>query len=264
MKADRLTLFGIALGGAIVLLAGCKQTPESGNAATPTPSATATATAAAKDVRALSEAEQLKLAFRAVYGRDGAAQVRGGDADIINVKPGRLFWIGDRAVLLSPGANESDCHACSGALAIAYLKPQGDGFEVTGKWPTLVRGSGWGAEPEWKLVDRFTDNPAIYVESGWSGQRYSCGGASITELKPDGPVESDRVWLSSSNEGAVDETTGKTFGGEPLSNLDGKIVDIVKGKSFAVRASGTASFVERYEYRGGKFVPVQKESRLSC
>ncbi len=260
MKFSRLNRIGIALVGAIALLAGCQQVPESGNTTAPTPVATPTPTG----VRALPEAEQLKLAFRTAYGADGAAQVREGDSDVINVKPGQLLWIGETAVLLSPGANASDCHACSGALAIAYLKPQGNGFEVTGKWPTLVRGSGWGAEPEWRVTSEFTDNPAIYVESGRSGQGYSCGGASITELKPDGPVQSERVWLSASNEGAVDETTGKTFGGEPLSNLDGKIVDVVKGKSFAVQASGTAKFVERYEYSGGKFVPLQKESRLSC
>jgi hypothetical protein len=244
----------------IVLLAGCQQAPESGNTSAPTPAATPALTG----VRALSEAEQLKLAFRTAYGKDGAAQVQEDDAGVINVKPGQLLWIGDTAVLLSPGANESDCHACSGALAIAYLKPQGDGFAVTGKWPTLVRGSGWGAVPEYRVTEEFTDRPAIYVESGDAAQGYSCGGASITELKPDGPVQSERVWLSSSNEGAVDDTTGKTFGGEPLIRLEGKITDIVKGKSFAVQASGTAKFVERYEYRDGKFVPVQKESRLSC
>lgn len=260
MSAARLASSVIALGSAIVLLAGCQQAPETGNTTAPTPSASPTAAG----VRALPEAEQLKLAFRATYGKDGAAQVQEDDAGVINVKPGQLLWIGDIAVLLSPGANESDCHACSGALAIAYLKPQGDGFAVTGKWPTLVRGSGWGAEPEWRVTGEFTDNPAIYVESGDTAQGYSCGGATITELKPEGPVQSEWVGLSASNEGAVDETTGKTFGGEPLSNLEGKIVDIVKGKSFAVQASGTAKFVERYAYRDGKFVPLQKESRLSC
>ncbi|MCR5872439.1 MULTISPECIES: hypothetical protein [unclassified Sphingomonas] len=260
MTPRRLTYVLFTLAGAVALLAGCQQEPDSGNATAATPSATPSATG----VRALPEAEQLKLAFRTTYGKDGAAQVQEDDAGVINVTPGQLLWIGDIAVLLSPGANESDCHACSGALAIAYLKPQGDGFAVTGKWPTLVRGSGWGAEPEWRVTNEFTDNPAIYVESGDTAQGYSCGGASITELKPDGPVQSERIWLSASNEGAVDEATGKTFGGEPLSKLEGEIVDIVKGKSFAVQASGTAKFVERYEYRDGKFVPLQKESRLSC
>lgn len=249
-----------ALAGAFLSVAACQQAPESGNATAPMPSASPTVAG----VRALPEAEQLKLAFRVAYGRDGAAQVTDGDADAINVKPGQLLWMGDTAVLLSPGSNESDCHACSGALAIAYLKPQGDGFAVTGKWPTLVRGSSWGAEPQWRVTNEFTNGPAIYVESGDTAQGYSCSGASITELKPDGPVQSERIWLSASNEGAVDETTGKTFGGEPLSKLEGKIVDIVKGKSFAVQASGTAKFIERYEYRDGKFVPLQKESRLSC
>ena len=143
MKLSRLNPSSITIMGAIVLLAGCQQAPEGGNATALTPSASPTPTG----VRALPEAEQLKLAFRTTYGKDAAAQVKDGDAGTINVKPGRLLWIGDTAVLLSPGANESDCHACSGALAIAYLKPQGDGFAVTGKWPTLVRGSGWGAEP---------------------------------------------------------------------------------------------------------------------
>ncbi len=260
MKRSGLDPVGVALVGVMALLAGCQPAPDSGNTTAPTPVATLTPTG----VRALPETEQLKLAFRTTYGKDGAAQVQEDDAGVINVKPGQLLWIGDTAVLLSPGANESDCHACSGALAIAYLKPQGDGFAVTGKWPTLVRGSGWGAVPEWRVVDTFTENPAVYVESGDAAQGYSCGGASITELKPDGPVQSERVWLSSSNEGAVDETTGKTFGGEPLIRLEGKITDIVKGKSFAVQASGTAKFIERYEYRDGKFVPLQKESRLSC
>lgn len=257
MSFGRLNYVGIALTAA---LAGCQQAPESGNATAPTPSATPSVAG----VRALPESEQLKLAFRTAYGEDGAAQVRDGDADVINVKPGKLVWVGDTAVLLSPGANAADCHACSGAVAITYLKPQGGGFAVTGKWPTLVRGTGWGAEPDWTVTDAYTPYPAIYVEAGWSGQGYSCESAIITELKPDAPVQSDPIRLSSSNEGAVDPDSGKTLGGEPLSNLTGTITDVVKGKSLSVKASGTARFVERYDYRGGKFMPVQKESRLSC
>jgi hypothetical protein len=245
---------------AVAALAGCKPAVDGGNSSAPTPSTTPVATG----VKALPEAAQLKLAFKTAYDAEGAARITVDDTEVLNIKPGKLVWIDDVAVLLSPGANQSDCHACSGALAIAYLAPKGEGFVVKGKWPVLVRGSGWGAEPEWRVTGDFTDNPAVYVESGDTAQGYSCGGASITELTPDGPVQSDRVWLSSDNEGAVDDSTGKTFGGEPRKKLTGKIVDIVKGKSFAVQASGTAKFVERYEYRGGKFVPLQKESRLSC
>ncbi len=260
MKFGRLNPIGLFTVGAIALLAGCQQAPESQNAAGPTPVASATPAG----VRALPEAEQLKLAFRTAYGSDGTARVSEGDNDTVNVKPGQLLWVGDTEVLLSPGANASDCHVCSGAVAITYLKPEGDGFAVTGKWPMLVRGTGWGAEPDWKVTDAYTPYPAIYVEAGWSGQGYSCESAIITELKPDAPVQSDPIRLSSSNEGAVDPDSGKTMGGEPLSNLTGTIADVVKGKSLSVKASGTASFVERYEYRGGKFVPVAKESRLSC
>lgn len=259
MTTSRCDLARGALIGALAVLAGCQQAPESGNAATPVPSTTPAATG----VMALPEAEQRKLAFRAAYGEGDTAQVEAGEADTVTIKPGKLVWIGETAALLSSGPSQSDCHACSGALAIAYLKPKGDGFEVTGSWPALVRGSGWGQEPEWKLRDDLTSNPAIYVEAGWTGQGYSCGSASITELKPDGPVQSDRIGLSASNGGAIDESTGKTFGGEPAKELTGQIVDIVKDKSFAVKATGTASFVEKYEYRGGKFVALQ-ETRLTC
>lgn len=245
---------------AATALAGCKPASESGNTTAPTPSATPVA----QGVEALPEATQLKLAFKAAYGSEGAARITVDDSEVLNIKPGKLLWIGDTAVLLSPGANESDCHACSGTLAIAYLEPKGSGFAVKGKWPALVRGSGWGAEPEWKVSDAFTVYPAVYVESGDTAQGYTCSGASITELKPDGPVQSDRVPLSADNEGAVDDATGKTFGGEPRKNLNGKVVDVVKGKSFAVKVGGTASFVERYEYRDGRFVALQRESRLSC
>lgn len=250
----------IAVASGLALLGGCQQAPENGNQAAPTPVATPTVTG----VRALPEAEQLKLAFRTTYGSDGAARVTEGDTEVMTIKPGKLLWVGDIAVLLSPGANVSDCHACSGTLAIAYLKPNGDAFEVTGKWATLVRGSGWGAEPDWKVSDAFTPYPAVYVESDDTAQGYTCSGATITELKPDGPVQSDRIPLASDNEGAVDDRTGKTFGGEPRKNLTGKITDIVKGKSFVVQASGTASFAEKYEYRGGKFVALQPESGLAC
>lgn len=260
MTLCRLTPVCTALAAAMALLAGCQQAPETGNATAPTPSASP----AMAGVRALPEAEQLKLAFRTAYGSDNSAQVGEGDNDTVTVKPGKLLWVEDTAVLLAPGANVSDCHVCSGAVAITYLKTEGDGFTVSGKWPTLVRGTGWGAEPDWKVTDAYTPYPAIYVEAGWSGQGYSCESAIITELTPDAPVQSDPIRLSSSNEGAVDPDTGKTMGGEPLSNLTGTIADVVKGKSIAVRASGTATFVERYAYRDGKFVPLQKESRLSC
>lgn len=250
----------VAACGVVALLAGCQQAPETQNTATPTPVATPTLVG----VRALPEDEQLKRAFRTAYGSDDSARIGDGDNDTVVVKPGKLLWVEDTAVLMAPGANASDCHVCSGAVAITYLKPKADGFEVTGKWPTLVRGTGWGAEPDWKVTDAYTPYPAIYVEAGWSGQGYSCESAIITELKPDAPVQSAPIRLSSSNEGAVDPDTGKTMGGEPLSDLAGTISDVVKGKSIAVQASGTAKFVERYEYRGGKFVPLQKESRLSC
>jgi hypothetical protein len=257
-----LALVGLALIATAVLLwlkPGEQPAEQPGNT-TATNEATPATPAGA---RALPEAEQLALAFKTAYGATKSATIETKDAKL-TAEPGELLWVGDIAVLLSPTKSEADCHACAGTLAITYLKAKGDGFEVTGKWPDLIVGAGWGEAPDWKVTDAFTTLPAVYEEGSYMGQGVSCSNATITELKPGGPVQSELIWLSSSNGGAIDEETGKTFGGEPAKELEGKITDIVKGKSFTVKATGTASFTESYIYRDGKFVPTQPDSKLTC
>jgi hypothetical protein len=77
------------------------------------------------DIRTLPMPDQLARAFASAFGTAGAASLEVGGRTI-NYKPGRLVWLADRAVLLSPGTAADDCHACTGALAIHYLQPDGE------------------------------------------------------------------------------------------------------------------------------------------
>jgi hypothetical protein len=215
----------------------------------------------APSIRTRPQAEQLAAAFRAAFGRDGraAATVEGSQ---LTFRPGRILWVGDRAILISPGKNRSDCHACAGALAIHYLRPFRDAFEVVGAWPGAVRGWGWGEPPtDWSISNRFASNPVLVAEGGFMGQGIVCSSATLTELSPEGPIESAIIRTGYSNGGAI--TDERLAEGERAEELDGEITNIQRDRSFDVRFTGTARFTERYVRRGNRFVPVAA-SRLPC
>src|SRR3546814_65021 len=112
-------------------------------------------------VRALPVSEQRALAFATAFGGEGSPVVEV-EGERLRYSPGRLVWIGDRAVLLSPGENLDKCHACTGALAIHYLEPAEEGFRVTGIWPALVQGSGSGEPPsDWSLSGDVAEYPVV-------------------------------------------------------------------------------------------------------
>jgi hypothetical protein len=139
------------------------------------------------------------------------------------------------------------------------------GYIVKRSWPKAMDGWGWGAPPKgWTLTERFTTNPALYAEGGYTGQGITCGSASLVELRPEGPVSSDLINLSFSNAGNVDEETGRTFGGDPARDVEGKIAEVQKDRSFVVRVTGKEQFDERYVWTGAKYKRTAKKSRLGC
>lgn len=209
-----------------------------------------------QDVRTLTKQQQLGLAFAAAFG--GARGQAPGQVDGQSVvyRPGTIVWIGDRAVLISPAKATDDCHACAGTLAVHYLKANGDKFEVTGAWPDVVSGAGWGAAPKWKLSDAFTTYPAIYEEGTGGGQGYVCTSATLIELTPGGPVKSGPIPLHYDNEGAVTDDQAKR-------SIDGKFVNIRKGASFDVAYSGSETLTETWAKRGDAFVVDGGKSKVT-
>jgi hypothetical protein len=154
------------------------------------------------------------------------------------------MWIGQRAVLLSEGTNTSDCHSCAGSLAIHYLAAQGRDFRLTGTWLDLVQGAGWGSPPQWNISTKLTSFPGIVDEGGFTAQGCTSGGLTITELRPERPVASGLIRTIMSNDSGY---------GDP-DQIDGKITNVRKEKSFDVLYTGTRHFTERWIYRGDRFV----------
>jgi hypothetical protein len=210
-----------------------------------------------QDVRSLTKQEQLGRAFAAAFG--SPLQAKGDvNGQAVVYRPGTILWIGDRAVLISPAKATDDCHACAGTLAVHYLKAVGDKFEVTGAWPDLVSGAGWGAAPKWKLTNAFTNFPSIYEEGTGGGQGYVCTTATLIELVPSGPVKSGPIPLHYDNGGAVTDPRGKT-------QLDGKFVNVKKGVSFDLAVTGSQTFTETWLKRGDRFEPQGEQSKaLQC
>lgn len=208
-----------------------------------------------------SPAERLADAFEVATGHR-AAFTRTEAGDSVTTRPVRIIELPFGPALLTTREIKDGCHACTGAIGVFYLKESGDRTQVMGRWPKAVEGWGWGAPPtDWYATDKFTTYPAIYAEGGYTGQGITCGGATITELRPEGPVESEVIRTFFSNEGAV--TDERIAAGEKVENLEGRIANIRKNTSFEVRVTGTGRFTEKYARRGGKFVPLS-ESRLGC
>ena len=201
-------------------------------------------------IRLRSEREQLAAAYRAAFGERSTRTVEGA---AITFRPGGLVWIGDRAVLVSPGTNAEECHACAGMVAVHYLEPAGDGFRRTGEWLDVATDD-YGRPPQWRLTSELTGRPAMRVENGGGNQGIFCNFVSYYDLGPDGPSEIARVQIGYDNEGNLGEEQGVS--------LEGQIRSIRPGRSFEVAYSGDESFTERYELRGGGFVLVPGPTRV--
>ncbi|HEY9553065.1 hypothetical protein [Allosphingosinicella sp.] len=198
--------------------------------------------------------EQRALAFATAFGGEGSPVVEV-EGERLRYSPGRLVWIGDRAVLLSPGENLDKCHACTGALAIHYLEPAEEGFRVTGTWPALVQGSGYGEPPsDWSLSGEFAEYPAVVEEGGYTAQGCTSGGVTLTELRPERPVQSGLIRTIYSNQSG--------FGANNGAEIDGEIVNINKGVSFDVTYSGSRAFTETWVRRGDTFQLRGGETRM--
>ena len=203
-------------------------------------------------------------AFKVATGHDRAftKQV---DGNTVVIKPVRLLELPFGPVLLTSSEIKDGCHACTGAIGVHYLKRDGNVFVVQNEWPNAVEGWGWGAPPaDWFLTSKYTTNPAVYARGGYTGQGYTCESATLTELRPEGPVTSGPIMIGSSNEGAVMDN-GMTPGGEPAQTLEGEIANVVRNASFdVVVKGGEEPFTERYLWKSGKFVAEVAESRLGC
>ncbi|MDB5692020.1 MAG: hypothetical protein JWO81_1083 [Alphaproteobacteria bacterium] len=210
------------------------------------------------DVRMLPLPEQLSRAFAAAFGATGTAQLQIAGRTLV-YHPGRLFWIGDKAVLISPATGAGDCRDCAGTVAVHYLTPDGDKFQVAGSWPEAISGARWNTPPHWRMTNAFTTLPAIWEEGRDRGQDCIAGSAILTELTAAGPVPSGpiRTYYKSSG-GLKALVLGDT-------EITGHATNISKDVSFDVVYSGDKELTETWVKQGDRFVPQGGESKVpSC
>jgi hypothetical protein len=210
--------------------------------------------APATGIRARPEREQLAAAFAAAFGANGARSV--GDNEY-RYEPGGLTWIGERAVLVSPGTNSQDCHACAGTLAVHYLAPEGDGFRVTGAW---LEGGGfddYGRPPEWGFSSELTGQPMLRTASGGGNQGIFCNQVAFTEFSEGGPRQAVEVPVGYSNASGLG-------GPDDGAQIEGRIRNVRPNQSFEVAYSGTRAFVERWLFRDGRWAPERPTQVPTC
>ena len=213
---------------------------------------------AVPDVRTLPPEEQLARAFEAAFGSRGEAVLAvasdGADEDV-RYAPGRLVWPAFGPVLLSEGKVQDPAHVSVGRIAIHYLKPAGDRFQVVRAFPAGVVTGSSGQVAQWNVSPRFSNWPVVVSEGGGTWQGYTCSSLKLTELRPGGPVELATVPLSYDDAGAnADEAAAKT--------IHGKILNVVKGQSFDVVYSGSRAFSEHYVRSGDRYEVAGGESSM--
>lgn len=227
----------------------------SANIVAPAPTANLAAPAPVEaGIRTRPHAQQLAAAFRTAFGRDRRA-TRRIDGAIITYTPGGLRWIGDRAVLVSPGQSDQQCHACDGALAVHYLEAAEGGFRVAGEWLNGGGGADWGAAPEWRFSTQLSDRPLLRTDTGGGGQGTFCSQVNFYELDTGGPRAIATVPTGMSNTGAL---------GSAGTEIEGRIANVRKNRSFDVVFTGTARFTEHYVMRAGRYVLASGGSRATC
>jgi hypothetical protein len=193
------------------------------------------------DVRALASEEQLARAFEAAFGSRGEAVLpvsSDGADEAVRYAPGRLIWPAFGPVLVSEGKVQDPAHVSAGKIAIHYLRPAGDRFEVARAFPAAVSTGSNGQVASWSLNPRFSDWPVIAAQGGGTWQGYTCSWLTLTELRPDGPARLGQIPLVYDDTGAREDGTGRS--------IEGKILNINKNESFDVVYSGSRRFSEHY------------------
>jgi hypothetical protein len=209
-----------------------------------------------QDVRMMTLPEQLSRAFSAAFGATGTAQLQIAGRTLV-YHPGRLFWIGDKAVLISPATGGGDCRDCAGTVAVHYLTPDGDHFQVAGSWPEAVSGALWTSPPRWRMTNAFTTLPAIWEEGRSRDGDCTSGSATLTELTASGPVKSGPIPTYYKNSGGL---RGLVLGD---TEITGHATNIQKDVSFDVAYSGDKELTETWVKQGDRFLPQGGESKVA-
>ena len=223
---------------AALSLAACQGDAASGEEAV-------VSTGAAEDEVAapeLSQEEATALAFRAAW--DAAAPVtasdpRAADEDddlwpepvegSFEFREGQVVQLGtEMFAFISSGHVEGGGRSTPGALAVHYLRREGDGFRRVEVPPMFIAGGSSGQPPSFEIRLDLTPAPALVIESGMTNQGETCTVIDLIELTPSHPVIR-ALDIPAAHEGpeAEDNWTGELTAGR-------------RGRDFSVQYAGAS------------------------
>jgi hypothetical protein len=189
-------------------------------------------------------------AFEAATGHRAAFSVEDGE-DIVITRPVQIVQLPFGRALLTEEEIEDGCQGCVGAIGVFYLKEADGRLIVTGRWPRAAKGWTFGLPPtDWQITQKFTTYPAIYATGGFL-QGTMTSGATITELRPSGPAESDVIRTEFDNSRSEEE-------GKRHCVVNGRIANVRKDKSFDVIVTGSRRAVDHYRKSDGRFQVVSR------
>lgn len=147
-------------------------------------------------------------------------------------------------VLVNEGSIPDAAHVESGSVSVIYLAAIGKGFRVVRKFPFAVESGSFGSLTEFHISNDFSTLPVISTQGGGMWQGYSGSWTTLTELRPEGPVELVTFQDGYDNSGAVEKGA---------QSSEGQIRNIKRGRSFVVHFSGSHNFDAKYVRVGNAY-----------
>lgn len=235
-----LLIIGLVAG---LTLSACGEGGAGKPATAPTPAAAPPAA-----VTPLAAAEAFRMAFgKAAPATRTVPRGEPGNEETLTYAPARLVPVGDVMALVSTATNSSDCHACSGALAIHYFRREAGSWKLAGSWPEILDGNGFGEPPSWNIRTDLGRPAYLVSDTGWTGQGYTCAQTDLVELTPTAPVVRARgIPMHYDNAGV---------GTTPVINIDGRLDQGPDGKLRVTFTGSTRGFVD-YALVGETFTRV--------
>jgi len=180
-------------------------------------------------------------AFRIAFGHAAPATLKL-DSEDVKYRPIALVDAGGTPVLVAQGSVVDAAHASSGKVATVHFKGQ----TVANKNLKALEAGSFGEMGQVTVSRKFGSLPVVVAEGGGTWQGYTCEVASLLELTPTGsrelvdvPIHYDDILLHPDGKG---------------NDISGKFANIVSGKSFDVRYSGSRKFTDHYVRRGDTYV----------
>lgn len=195
-------------------------------------------------------------AFRAAFGRDSPALVTRDGRDF-DFHPIASVDLGQGHIaLVSTGAVRDAGHAETGLNAIHYFERRGGRLRPAGQWFGIgADGSHGVAANSWGLTRSLSRWAVLYTEGGGTWQGCTVSAATLTELRPGGPVDLVSLPVHFDDVGMAGARSGRT--------VDGALARAVPDRSFTVRYSGSMRFSETYvRAADGRYRLTGRTSRM--